>query len=250
MTQQDYEKAKAECWDAFWKENFKGCPVPPTMSIGEVFDYAFAKGYEVGKQATDAEEDEMLTVNRKQVQQMYAANERIKADFHGKETAHYSDHINHVLRHLFGSKCLPDDTCNVASNVASLEEKSTKPKFRVGDQVLYKDSEIVRVIDGTVGSDNYYIQGQCKCIPASDLKPYTESADLNTDCPTCTDVCSSKIDERRLNIAATIAAGMVVDWYHEPQGGSMNAKCRRLAEVSIIMADALIAECMTPTNNN
>lgn len=57
MTQQDYEKAKSECWDAFWKENFKGHPVPPTMSIGEVFDYAFAKGYDAGKQMEDAEEN-------------------------------------------------------------------------------------------------------------------------------------------------------------------------------------------------
>lgn len=56
MTQQEYEKAKAACWDAFWKENFKGHPVPPTMSIGEVFDYAFAKGYEVGSQMEAAEE--------------------------------------------------------------------------------------------------------------------------------------------------------------------------------------------------
>lgn len=56
MTQQEYEKAKAACWDAFWKENFKGHPVPPTMSIGEVFDYAFAKGYGVGKREKDAEE--------------------------------------------------------------------------------------------------------------------------------------------------------------------------------------------------
>lgn len=101
-----------------------------------------------------------------------------------------------------------------------------------------------------------------KCLPddakvdAKDTKPSNvdsleqKTTDLNTDRPTCTDVCSSQIDERRLNIAATIAAGMVVDWYHEPQGGSMNAKCRRLAEVSIIITDALIAECMTPTNNN
>ena len=57
MTQQDYEKAKAACWDAFWKENFKGHPVPPTLSIGEVFDYAFAKGNEVGEQKKAAEEN-------------------------------------------------------------------------------------------------------------------------------------------------------------------------------------------------
>ena len=193
---------------------------------------------------SDAEGEEMLTVSRN------AANERIKADFHGKETAHYSDHINHVLRQLFGSKCLPDDTCNVASNVASLEEKSTKPKFKVGDQVLYKDSEVVRVITGTVGSDNYYIQGQCKCIPASDLKPYTGSADLNTDCPTCTDVCSSQDfdniikngfrEHNRLHIAAMAMQGMLSNTTR-----FSSYEISDLVRISLNCADALIAECMT-----
>lgn len=56
---------------------------------------------------SDAEGEEMLYVSRKRVQDMYAANERIKVDFPDKETGEASDHINHVLRHLFGSKCLP-----------------------------------------------------------------------------------------------------------------------------------------------
>lgn len=196
MTQTEYEQKKRECLLDFCKEHCYD--IDPDVS--GIFGYAFDRAYALGKQEikqeikqeTDAEGEEMLRASRMQVQEMYAANERIKADFAGKETAHYSEHINHVLRHLFGSRCLPD--------APSSEHKTTKSKFRVGDQVLYKDSEIVRVIDGTVGSDNYYIQGQCNCIPASDLKPYIESADLNTDRPTCTDLCSSKIDERRLNI--------------------------------------------------
>lgn len=57
---------------------------------------------------SDAEgEDEMLVVKAETVRNMYAANERIKVDFPDKETGKASDHINHVLRHLFGSKCLP-----------------------------------------------------------------------------------------------------------------------------------------------
>lgn len=59
MTQQDYEKAKAACWDAFWKENFKGHPVPPTMSIGEVFDYAFYRAYALGKQKETITQEEI-----------------------------------------------------------------------------------------------------------------------------------------------------------------------------------------------
>lgn len=56
---------------------------------------------------SDAEGEEMLVVKAETVRNMYAANERIKVDFPDKETGEASDHINHVLRHLFGSKCLP-----------------------------------------------------------------------------------------------------------------------------------------------
>ena len=68
---------------------------------------------------SDAEEEGMLTVNRKRVREMYAANERIKADSPDKETAHISDHINHALKHLFGFKCLPDNVATSAPNVDS-----------------------------------------------------------------------------------------------------------------------------------
>lgn len=57
--------------------------------------------------SSDAEGEEMLVVKAETVRNMYAANERIKVDFPDKETGEASDHINHVLRHLFGSKCLP-----------------------------------------------------------------------------------------------------------------------------------------------
>lgn len=76
---------------------------------------------------SDAEGEEMLTVSRKRVQEMYAANERIKADFPDKETAHISDHINHVLKHLFGSKCLPDEV-DVAENTTTTQ-KNAESKF-------------------------------------------------------------------------------------------------------------------------
>lgn len=76
---------------------------------------------------SDAEgEDEMLTVSRKRVQETYAANERIKADFPDKETVHISDHINHVLKRLFGSKCLPDELNE--DNFAKSEPKPAEPK--------------------------------------------------------------------------------------------------------------------------
>lgn len=108
MNNQDYEQKKRECWEEF-----------TTMPLYKAFSFAFDRAYTLGKQfgnseQVDAEGEEMLTVSRKRVQEMYAANERIKADFPDKETAHISDHINYVLKYLFDSKCLPD-ACNVAS---------------------------------------------------------------------------------------------------------------------------------------
>lgn len=104
---------------------------------------------------SDAEgEDEMLTVSRKRVQEMYAANERIKADFPDKETAHISDHINHVLKRLFGSKCLPDEAKDEAKDGAK-EPKPAEPKFMPGDiavvhgfehPLLKQDGAIVTIL--------------------------------------------------------------------------------------------------------
>lgn len=54
---------------------------------------------------SDAEGEEMLTVSRKEVQEMYSAFEEFKD----------KDNTCFNLETLFGSKCLPDETCNVAS---------------------------------------------------------------------------------------------------------------------------------------
>lgn len=58
---------------------------------------------------SDAEGEEMLTVPRKTVLEMFAANERSKSAFAGTEIASESEQINHVLFSFFGSKCLPDE---------------------------------------------------------------------------------------------------------------------------------------------
>lgn len=52
MTQQEYEKAKAECWIEFCKEH----PIEtPSISIGEAFAYAFDLAFALGKQEKDAD---------------------------------------------------------------------------------------------------------------------------------------------------------------------------------------------------
>lgn len=54
--------------------------------------------------------------------------------------------------------------------------------------------------------------------------------------------------ERRLNIAATITAGMAAGWYHKSQSGSLNDKCQKIAKITFMLADALIAEADFPTD--
>lgn len=74
---------------------------------------------------SDAEGEELLTVKAKTVREMYAANERLKASFPGTIAEADADKINHILRHLFGSKCLPDELNEY--NFATKEPKPAEP---------------------------------------------------------------------------------------------------------------------------
>ena len=58
---------------------------------------------------SDTEGEEMLCVKAKTIHEMYAANQRIMKDFRGSIDGINADLINHILRQLFGSKCLPDE---------------------------------------------------------------------------------------------------------------------------------------------
>ena len=112
----------------------------------------------------------MLMVERKRVQNLY--------DSHKLRRHHLA---GEALINLFGSKCLPDETCNaassdVASNVASPDPKPSVSKFKVGDKVRYKEfvgtvyqiEETDYVIRNLAGGD---LIGWLK---ESDLAPYTE----------------------------------------------------------------------------
>lgn len=139
---------------------------------------------------SDAEEEELLTVSRKRVQNLY--------NYHKSRGHHLA---GDSLIKLFGPKCLPDNVDTLADNVDSLEQKP---------------------------------------------------ADLNTDRPTCTDVCSSQIDGRRLRIAAQMIKAMmgspeIVDRISSADPDSLLSG---ILHDALYITDALIAECMTPTNNN
>lgn len=101
MTQLEYDRKKRECWEKvkFALRN----PDSHTTAFNIIFDRA----YSLGKQAKAAEEEEMLTVPKSIVQEMYAANTRLRKEFPNSEIGHSSAEIMRMLRELFGSKCLP-----------------------------------------------------------------------------------------------------------------------------------------------
>ena len=272
MNHQEYDQKKRECWEEYTDMFHRN------LAARYVFDKIFDRAYALGKQETnqeikqetDVEGEEMLTVSAITVREMYAANERIKNDASDNELGRTSDHINHVLRCLFGSKCLPD---NVATskpnvdrshgNVESLEPKPAEPKLRRGS-FAYHDNVKVRITkikaNGDViayTKDGYRLIGR-EC----DFEPYTESAeeaspnvnssDIDIDelvAKGCVPDPAKQFDnilkdsfakERRLNIAAQMMQGLIC----APliPGVDPNPPAENLAQTAFRLADALIAE--------
>lgn len=56
MNNQDYEKARQECWDALRKELLKDEVQWEPVSRKEIFNFAFDRAYALGKQEKDAKE--------------------------------------------------------------------------------------------------------------------------------------------------------------------------------------------------
>ena len=195
---------------------------------------------------SDAEGEELLTVSAITVREMYAANERIKNDASDNELGRISDHINHVLRCLFGSKCLPD-----------IEPKPAEPKFKIGDKVriscAFSSGEIwdsvlngrVATIVGCYRESNNWIY--CFEEPIRDfaefwLEPCTGQETLH--CPSSETECYipvrvPKMDEQRLNIATHITAAIYANYDVAKCFESIEAIVRKAVET----ADALIAGC-------
>lgn len=203
---------------------------------------------------SDAEGEEMLTVSRKQVQEIYTQNQNEIA----RENVSSSDKdcyetVNEVLKTLFGSKCLPDNVDSLDSNVDSLEPKPAEPKFKVSDiavvrgfkhPLLKRDGAIVTILSYHEKGDFY----SCAIAPnvgidvgAEHLKPYSEPQE-NVNLSQETANCDKQFDnilkdsfskERRLNIAAMMAQAILTRIDDTPQV---------IADVAFRYADALIVE--------
>lgn len=206
---------------------------------------------------SDAEGEEMLTVPRSKVIEIYNP-----------------EHDGETLYELFGSKCLPD-TSSVASNVASSSQnppencnsgphistdcdKPAEPKFTKGDMVHCKSFGYegdYKVLEYSGGPRNCYDcidkYGAYYRFYESDLEPYTEptenlkpsnSGELESQ-QTCTQFDNIVRDgfskERRLNIATQITASI----YSNDKAASRFNSIEALVRKALDIADTLIAEC-------
>lgn len=186
---------------------------------------------------SDAEGEEMLTVSRKRVQEVYAKNiAASNSDGHNSYDYGYYDGVINILSTLFGSKCLPDE-----------EPKPAEPKFKVGDYVRYKGG--VHKVVATAKDNRCYLNKILGCIDESDLEPYTEPEKNIAENHNLSQSCDKEFinilknsfsKERRLAIAAQMMQGLIC----APlvPGVDPNPPAEYLAQAAVRLADALIAE--------
>lgn len=188
---------------------------------------------------SDTEGEEMLCVPRKKVQEMYAANERIKTDLPDKETGIISDHINHILGHLFGSKCLPDE-----------EPKPAEPKYHRGEKVCYNG--YVYEIEGLVGKKRYALKGLNFDLDEDMIEPYTEPEKNIAENRNFSQDCDKHFDAilkdgfqglRRLNIATQVLCAITPKYQDDGDGIGLSVlNEKNMIKCAYRLADALMAE--------
>lgn len=208
---------------------------------------------------SDAEEEEMLIVPRKKIQDFFMNFKREKSD--AKSTF---DKVSlgarmSMLHELFGSKCLPDnvdslpqnptENCDNKSHISADCNKPAEPKFKVGDiavvrgfnhPLLKQDGAIVTILSYHDKGDFY----SCAIAPnvgidvdAKYLEPYTEpvnEADKYFD----NILKDSFRNHNRLHIATQITASIYSNDKSASQFNSIEALVRKALDI----ADTLIAE--------
>ncbi len=241
----DYDKyAKEDAWDTANAIYSKIC------ILREVFGW--------NNLTSDAEGEEMLTVEKGKVQFMFDGLDSTRVN--DEYDRGYKAGKEFILHGLFGSKCLPDNVDSLDSNVDSLEPKPAVPKLRRGS-FAYHDKVKVRITkikaNGDViayTKDGYRLIGR-EC----DFEPYTEPTETFTD--DCQSQCKSQNhpnrdlcdklmrrgfrDHNRLNIATRIATAILGnpdEVYRAKTCGKGEQIPQNIAEYAVAIADALIAE--------
>lgn len=216
ITQDDIEKASVE-YSTKTVGQYEVCNSEFVQEIMVAFE-AGAK-FALGKQKKDAEGEEMLTVSRNRVQELYKdyCTERDNEEKGSVARFSLGGRIA-VLQELYGSKCLLDNVDssepNVDSshgNVESLDSKPAEPKETFTDK---RKSQFRNLSQETANCDKQF---------DNILK-------------------GSLLKERRLNIAAMVMQGIVANQditRYLSDLGHENA----VAAQAILYADALIDGC-------
>lgn len=217
---------------------------------------------------SDADGEEMLTVSRKRVQEMYAHYDKICNDPNRpkdyiESVYEHADGVTMALDDLFGSKCLPDeDSPKEAKSAPATPQKPAEPKFKIGDKVKHSahphDDGIYRVDDIKKSSDGfiYHIQGLIGIsnVKESDIEPYTEpekeSRNLSKNIANCDKqfdniLKDSLRNERRLNIATQMVKAIMQ--CPEAVGRIASAEADSLLDDilhdALYLTDRLMSEC-------
>lgn len=106
---------------------------------------------------SDAELEEVLVVPRKTICEMYATNQRIMTDFRGKINGINADLINHMLRQLFGSKCLPDELeQGLEQTSVQVEESEAEPTTQTNDNMEEKELNLGEILKDYIGDTFFH----------------------------------------------------------------------------------------------
>lgn len=221
----------------------------------ELFDYLFG----THNLTSDAEGEDMLTVSRKRVQEMYAHYDAICYDpqrpkDYIESVYEHADGVTMALDDLFGSKCLPDGAKDGAKG-----PNPGEPKFKVGQRMYIKYINKIGTIDIVHGYDEeedgiyYHLKVEPKGVATvreGNLEPYTEPKEdiaehrnLSQDCGNCPESVQ-KTDPDFGHLRLTIAAQMMQALVCAPviPGVDPNPPAECLAQTAFRLADVLIAE--------
>lgn len=228
---------------------------------------------------SDAEGEEILTVPRQDIVELFQEVQKTISQCKGTALAVQSVGIKDVLWSFFGSKCLPDNVDSSEPNVDSLPQNPTEncdnkshisadcnkpaePKFKIGDKVkdissphdggIYKVDDIKKSSNGFI----YHIQGLIgkSNVKESDLEPYTEPTAKNpkespkafaSDEPTATgsdDFDRIVNDGFRGHNRLHIATQITASIYSNDKAASQFNSIEALVRKALDIADTLIAE--------
>ena len=220
---------------------------------------------------SDAEgEVELLHVTRQKVMGLYA-NAKKPHDLYTSATCineaesrtiDHTDGIMRVLKNLFGSKCLPDETVTDCNGLQ--EPQPAEPKFKRGDKVTVRANAVSAyprpgIIIGQTDKPGQWIvrvemaDGDIPYkLSESDLEPYTEPTEESRNLSQETANCDKQFDNilkdsfrdhNRLHIATEMAAAIIQSTDDITiDNKQVQKNLENVAKVAFLFADALIAE--------